>query len=129
MTIHSYVGRNTSVKGDLECAEDFLIEGSVEGDLRSSGTIVLGKDAVVRGEVSAREVAVSGSVIGSVKCSVKLEIYKSAAIVGTIEAPVLKMESDARVNGRIVMSQSLEELEVATPSQRESNSVDRRAHH
>jgi cytoskeletal protein CcmA (bactofilin family) len=117
------------VKGDLECAEDFLIEGSVEGDLRSSGTIVLGKDAVVRGEVSAREVVVSGTVIGSVKCSVKLEIYKSAAIVGTIQAPVLKMESDARVNGRIVMSQSLEELEVATPSQRESNSVDGRAHH
>ena len=66
MTLHSYVGTKTTLKGNFECAEDFLVEGTVEGNLRSEGTIVLGRDAVIRGEVSAREVTVSGVVVGGI---------------------------------------------------------------
>ena len=50
---HSYVGSNTTIKGDLECREDFLVEGAVEGNLSSEGLIVLGKGAVVKREVTA----------------------------------------------------------------------------
>ena len=110
MTIHSYVGSKTTIKGNLECNENFLVEGAVEGKLNSNGTIVLGKDAVVRGEVRAREVAVSGIVVGRIRCSDRLEIFDSAKIIGTIQAPVLKMEPGAQVNGRIVMSRSSEEV-------------------
>ena len=56
MTIHSYVGSNTTIKGNLECSDNFLVEGAVEGNLNPDGAIVLGKDAVVRGDVRAREV-------------------------------------------------------------------------
>jgi len=104
VTIHSYVGSNTTIKGNLECSENFLVEGAVEGNLNSHGTIVLGKDAVVRGEVQAREVAVSGVVVGTIRCSDRLEIFGSAKIIGTIQAPVLKMEPGARINGRVLMS-------------------------
>jgi cytoskeletal protein CcmA (bactofilin family) len=104
VTIHSYVGSNTSIKGNLECSENFLVEGAVEGNLNSHGTIVLGRNAVVRGEVRAREVAVSGVVVGTIRCSDRLEIFESAKIIGTIQAPVLKMELGAQMNCRVLMS-------------------------
>jgi cytoskeletal protein CcmA (bactofilin family) len=104
VTIHSYVGSNTTIKGNLECSENFLVEGAVEGNLNSHGTIVLGKDAVVRGEVRAREVAVSGVVVGTIRCLDRLEIFESAKIIGTIQAPVLKMEPGAQINGRVLLS-------------------------
>ncbi len=123
MTIHSYVGSNTTIKGNLECSENFLVEGAVEGNLNSHGTIVLGKDAVVRGEVRAREVAVSGIVVGTIRCSDRLEIFESAKIIGTIQAPVLKMEPGAQINGRVLMSRSNEEVELLGHTPEDSGSA------
>ena len=122
MTIHSYVGSNTTIKGNLECSENFLVEGTVEGNLNSHGTIVLGKDAVVRGEVRAREVAVSGIVVGTIRCSDRLEIFASAKIIGTIQAPVLKMKPGAQINGRVLMSRKDEEVELLPQSSEDSSS-------
>ena len=104
MAINSYIGSDTKIKGNFECSKDFLVEGAVEGSLRSAGSIFLGKEAVVRGEVVAREVAVSGTVIGTIRCSARLEIYRSAHILGTVLVPALKMESGAKVHARIIMS-------------------------
>ena len=122
MTIHSYVGSNTTIKGNLECSDNFLVEGAVEGNLNSNGTIVLGKNAVVRGDVRAREVAVSGIVVGTIRCSDRLEIFASAKIVGTIQAPVLKMEPGAQINGRVLMSRKNEEVELLPQSFEDSSS-------
>jgi cytoskeletal protein CcmA (bactofilin family) len=122
VTIHSYVGSNTIVKGNLECSENFVVEGAVEGNLNSHGTIVLGKDAVVRGEVRAREVAVSGVVVGRIRCSDRLEIFESAKIIGTIQAPVLKMEPGAQINGRVLMSGNNKKIELLPQSSEDSNS-------
>jgi cytoskeletal protein CcmA (bactofilin family) len=128
VTLHSYVGTKTTLKGNFECNEDFLIEGTVEGSLRSEGTIVLGRDAMVRGEVSAREVAISGVVVGTIRCSERLDVFKSAKIAGTIQAPVLKMEPGAKVNCRIIMS-LLEEIELIPDAADESLSSEVEAHH
>jgi len=122
VTIHSYVGSKTTIKGNLECSKNFLVEGAVEGSLNSDGIIVLGKDAVVRGEVRAREVAVSGIVVGTIICSDRLEVFASAKIIGTIQAPVLKMEPGAQINGRIVMSRSSEEVELTAQIPEDSSS-------
>ena len=115
MTLHSYVGSNTTMKGNFECRKDFLVEGNVEGNLSSEGLIVLGKDAVVKGEVSAKESAISGIVVGAVRCSGRLEIYDSAKIVGTIQAPVLKMATGAQINATIIMSRKVGETSLISP--------------
>ena len=120
MTLHSYVGSNTTIKGNFQCKEDFLVEGAVEGNLSSEGLIVLGKEAVVKGEVSAKEIAVSGIVTGTVRCSDMLEIFESAKITGTIQTPVLKMAPGAQINARIIMSRKIEDVELISHSQEES---------
>jgi cytoskeletal protein CcmA (bactofilin family) len=122
VTIHSFVGSNTTIKGNLECSENFLVEGTVEGNLNSDGTIFLGKDAVVRGEVRAREVAVSGIVVGTIRCSDRLEIFESAKIIGTIQALVLKMEPGAQINGRVLMFRDNEKVGLISQSPQDSNS-------
>lgn len=120
MTLHSYVGSNTTIKGNFECREDFLVEGAVEGNLRSEGLIVLGKEAVVKGEVAAKEIAISGIIVGTVICLERLEIFESAKIIGTIHAPVLKMAPGAQINARIIMSRKVEDVELISQSPADS---------
>jgi cytoskeletal protein CcmA (bactofilin family) len=107
MTIHSFVGSKSTLKGDFACKEDFLVEGKIEGNLRSEGTIILGESAVVKGEVLARQVAVFGTIVGTIKCSERLEIFASARIEGIVHVPVIKIASGAKINGRIAMSSKL----------------------
>jgi cytoskeletal protein CcmA (bactofilin family) len=114
------VGSNTTIKGNFECKEDFLVEGAVEGNLSSAGLIVLGKEAMVKGEVSAKEVAISGIVVGTVRCSERLDIFESAKIIGTIQTPVLKMAPGAQINARIIMSRKVEDVELISQSPEDS---------
>ena len=123
MALHSYVGTNTTLKGNFECDDDFLIEGSVEGSLCSKGSIVIGREAVIKGDVCAREVAISGIVVGTIICFKRIDIFEAAKIVGTIQTPVLKMEKGAKVNGRIIMSQ-LQEIELISEAPDECLSSD-----
>ena len=123
MALHSYIGTNTTLKGDFECDDDFLIEGSVEGSLYSKGSIVIGRKAVVRGDVCAQEVAISGIVVGTIVCAKRIDIFEAAKIVGTIQTPVIKMEKGAKVNGRIIMSQ-LEEIKLISQAPDECLSSD-----
>jgi cytoskeletal protein CcmA (bactofilin family) len=120
VTLHSYVGSNTTIKGNFGCKEDFLVEGAVEGNLSSAGLIVLGKEALVKGEVSAKEVAISGVVVGTVRCSERLDIFESAKIIGTIQTPVLKMAPGAQINSRIIMSREVEDVELISQSPEDS---------
>ena len=110
MTFHCYVGSNTTIKGNLECKENFLVEGNVEGNLSSEGLILLGKDAAVKGEISAKEAAISGIVVGTVRCSARLEIFESAKIIGTIQTPVLVMVPGAQINAEIMMSRKIDDM-------------------
>jgi len=112
MTIRSYVGSNSTLKGDFECREDFLVEGRVEGNLRSEGTIVVAKSAVVNGGVLARQVAVSGTIVGTTRCSERLDIFASARIDGTIHAPIVKIDSGAKINARVIMSSKLQDADL-----------------
>jgi cytoskeletal protein CcmA (bactofilin family) len=120
VTLHSYVGSNTTIKGNFECKENFLVEGAVEGNLSSKGLIVLGKDSLVKGEVSAKEAAVSGTVVGTVRCSERLEIFESAKIIGTVQAPVIKVAPGAQINARIIMSTKAGDVELLSQSSRNS---------
>ena len=87
MKLNSYVGSGSTIKGNLECSEDFLIEGVFEGSLHSDGLIIVGSGAVVRAELVASKVAVSGMVVGTITCSTRLEIFESARVVGQIQTP------------------------------------------
>jgi cytoskeletal protein CcmA (bactofilin family) len=75
---------------------------------------------VVKGEVSAKEAAISGIVVGTVRCSERLEICESAKIMGTIQAPVLKMAAGAQINARIIMSRKVNDLELISQSPEDS---------
>ena len=129
MKVNSYVGNSSAVKGNLECREDFFIEGAVEGNLRSDGSIVLGREAVVRGDVIASEVTVSGTVVGTIRCSTRLDILKSAKIAGIVQAPVLNMELGAKVHGRIFMSKPPEKQQLISHYPKDSYSPATKDHY
>ena len=70
------------------------VDGKIHGDLSTDGDVVIGKEGVVNGDVTAKKVVVSGKINGSTKCET-LEVTQTGCLTETIEAG--KIVSDGTI--------------------------------
>lgn len=73
------------------------LDGTVEGDVRA-GSLIIGEDAAVTGEVFAETVVIRGKVTGSV-CARQVQLASTARIEGDIVHATLSVESGAYFDG------------------------------
>jgi cytoskeletal protein CcmA (bactofilin family) len=96
-TVPSIIGPDMSVRGDLHSDGDLHVEGTIQGDIRVKH-LVVGKDAVVRGDVEATTVRVSGSVAGSLRAR-EVILTATAKMQGDVYHEVLSIEPGALLEG------------------------------
>jgi cytoskeletal protein CcmA (bactofilin family) len=83
---------DVEIKGNLRFGGELLLEGKLEGEINSDGTLTLGESATVNGNINASNVAVRGKVNGNITAKEKLEIKTKAEIFGDIKASKLSVE-------------------------------------
>ncbi len=99
----SIIGPGMTVVGDLVTGGTLRIEGRVQGNVQVAGTVVIGKDAVVEGEVVAEDAIVSGSVDGSLLARSRIEVHATARVAGDLRARSMQLDEGAVLNGRLAM--------------------------
>jgi len=97
----SFFGTKLSVKGKVSGGGNLIVMGNLEGELQ--GELVVAPSAVIRGEVKAVTVTVSGSLSGTLTAREKIHLEKSAVVSGRLHAPRLSMVDGASFNGEIEM--------------------------
>jgi len=97
----SVIGPGTQILGGLNCEETVRVYGKVEGPVRMSASIVVGKGGRVMGDVEGREVAVAGTVLGNIVVEQRLELRETGRIKGDIRAGRMKMDQGARFEGHL----------------------------
>lgn len=91
---------NVEVKGSLSFSKELLLEGKIEGDVTSSGHLIIGENAIVKGTVKTGSVTVFGSVEGGIIVQDRCELKATASVVGNISAKTFSIEEGATFNGR-----------------------------
>ncbi len=94
----SVISTDLKIVGDLHCAGDVQIKGTVEGDIRSR-TVTVGEGAQVNGAVYGEAVHVSGSVTGQIEAPT-VTIARSAKIKGDVIHESLAVEAGAHLEGQ-----------------------------
>lgn len=110
------VGVSVKLKGNLKSDGNILIDGSVSGDLRTSGSVVIGETANVVASVKAGDVIVSGSVQGNIEAKDKIEITKTGRVLGDIVANVLSIAPGAVFSGKSTMNDVHHKTENVKPT-------------
>ena len=54
------IGAGTDIKGDVESAGDIRIDGTLKGNLKTKGKVVIGTTGLIKGEVYCRNSDVEG---------------------------------------------------------------------
>jgi len=98
------IGKTVQIKGSIIAEEEMLIEGKIDGEVRSSKKIIIGAQGEAKANLYAPAIKVAGRVIGDLIATTKIDIESTAHIEGNITAPKLSVSESAYFKGNIDMS-------------------------
>lgn len=102
--VDTIVGADTLFDGKLEAKGTLRIDGTVTGEVVVQGDIVIGTEGVVKANITARNVAISGAVYGNMQVSAGLELMPSARLHGDVRVGVIQIAEGAMFEGRCEMT-------------------------
>ncbi|APZ44469.1 bactofilin family protein [Acidihalobacter ferrooxydans] len=104
--VDTLIGKDASIRGNLQFTGGLHIDGQVEGNVLASDTdsaaLVLSEGGRINGEVHAPIMMLNGTVEGDVYASEHLELAANARICGDVYYNLLEMAVGAEVNGKLV---------------------------
>lgn len=101
--IIAFLGKGTRFKGVVTYEGTVRIDGHIEGEVISSGTLVVGEGAVIDAEVSVGSLVCGGKITGNIIATEKVQLLAPAQVTGSIKTPVLLIEAGVRFNGQCEM--------------------------
>ncbi len=93
------LSRGVSIKGSIKSNSELLIDGEVEGEINSTGTLTIGEHARIQGEIKTKSVKVQGTVEGNISATERCELLAGCTLRGDIEAPRLVVDENAMFLG------------------------------
>ena len=98
----SYLGPGLQIKGEITGNEDLKLDSKVEGLVSIGGfRLDVGPSAHVVADIVAREAVISGEVSGDINAYDRIEIKKSATVVGGLTTSKIMIEEGAYYKGVI----------------------------
>ena len=94
---------STKIVGEIVSKADFRIDGVVEGNITTTGKVVVGKSGKISGKLNCSNADVSGSISGHIQISETLSLMSESYIQGEITTAKLSVEEGAQVDATIVM--------------------------
>src|SRR2546427_4182677 len=91
---------DVEIKGNLRFTGELTLEGKLEGEINSDGTLQLGDTAVVNGNINVGSIVVRGKVTGNVAAKEKIEIKTKAELFGDIRSSKLVIEEGVTFVGK-----------------------------
>jgi cytoskeletal protein CcmA (bactofilin family) len=98
----AHVGPSVIIKGQVSGTEDLSIDGEVEGIIDLPGHVVtVGARGRVRANIQAKDVVIHGELNGNLHGIQRVELKKSAKVVGDISTERILIEDGAYFKGGI----------------------------
>ncbi len=97
------IEKNTKIKGDIISEADFRIDGKLDGNVKTSGKVVIGIDGYIHGKVECENADIEGNFNGELIVADLLSLKSSAFIEGTVSVAKLAVEPGATFNASCTM--------------------------
>jgi len=102
-SINTIIGPNTDINGDVRTGGFTRIDGSIRGNVRAKGRIVIGERARIKGNVMGTNITIGGVVCGNIIADGYLVILSTAVIIGDIITRRIQADDGCFINGRVAV--------------------------
>ena len=104
------VSQGTKMVGDFNSEGDFRIDGIIEGNIKTSGKVVVGKTGFIKGTLQGTDAYFEGKFSGKLALSGTLTLKASAYIEGEVVVEKLAVEPGATFNVTCIMKGTVKEM-------------------
>lgn len=120
------IAKGTTITGDIISDGDFRIEGTVQGNIKTPGKVVVGKTGFINGTLKGANGDIEGKFAGKLILSETLTLRSTAHVEGEVEVGKLAVEPGATFNATCSMKGAIKELSnngarPARPSEKEQS--------
>jgi cytoskeletal protein CcmA (bactofilin family) len=107
-----YTSANTdclcSGRGDLWFKGNLRVDGIFSGKLNVCGSLTVGKNARITGEIMVNDLILHGYVVGSVKVNNMAVFHSSSMFSGTLIASEAEFHTGSRISGKRTIGRTTE---------------------
>ena len=107
------IGIGTQITGDINSAGDVRIDGTLTGDIKLSGRLVVGPNGKIEGNVICQNADISGEIKGTVQVAEMLALKTTAKISGDIITNKLSIEPGAVYTGSCNMGAIVKSIQAS----------------
>ncbi len=123
--LSGFVGHGTTLTGETQFQAMLRVDGHLVGTVTSdSGTLIVGTNGQVDANVAVAAAMINGSVNGDILATEKLQLGRTARVMGNIQAPRLIVEEGAIIEGSCSMLRAVESSEAAAAQSEEEEEND-----
>ncbi|WP_340155259.1 polymer-forming cytoskeletal protein [uncultured Winogradskyella sp.] len=121
-TQQNIIAQGTKIVGDIASQGPFRIDGTVEGNVKTSGKVVVGKSGYIKGTLQGENADFEGKFSGKLILSGTLTLKSTAHIEGEVHITKLAVEPGATFNATCSMKGTVKSLsnEASRPQQAQS---------
>jgi cytoskeletal protein CcmA (bactofilin family) len=94
------LAKDVEITGSIKFSNDLIIDGKIDGEVISDGSLTIGENALIKGQIKTKSVVVFGKVNGNIDVKEHCDLKKDAEIVGDIKAGTLSIEGGASFMGQ-----------------------------
>ncbi|MBN2350865.1 MAG: polymer-forming cytoskeletal protein [Bacteroidales bacterium] len=98
------IGLGTDITGDINSNGDLRIDGSLAGNIKTKGKVIIGTTGSVKGEIFCKNSDIEGKITGKINVQELLSLKATSVINGDIIAKRLAIEPGASFSGNCKMS-------------------------
>ena len=108
--LNTFIGPGSVLHGKLSIKNSVRVDGRIEGEISSTGTLTVGPDGEVDGDIYAAHAIVGGKVRGSITAAKSIILEAQSVFIGDLTTAKLSIAEGAMFEGKCTM---LEEEEMA----------------
>ena len=113
ISINTIIGLGSAVSGDVHANGFIRVDGDIDGNLESTGNIIIGDKARINGSITALSTVVGGIVLGDIYVPNGIKLLSSSAVIGNISTRKLEIEENVIFHGHCIALKNEEEFNQA----------------
>ena len=122
-SINTIIGPNTSLTGDIEAGGFTRVDGSVRGEIRARGRVIIGERARIKGNVSGTNITIGGVVCGNIIADGALVILSTAVVIGELISRRIQADDGCFINGKVTVCPSEESWTKTTSEYQDAQGI------
>ncbi|WP_022932329.1 bactofilin family protein [Treponema bryantii] len=102
ISINTIIGKGSAISGNMKVNGFIRIDGDIDGNLETDGNVIVGENARIHGDLTAKSVIIGGIIKGNITANESVKILAEAAVIGDVISRKVQVDGSAIIHGHCI---------------------------